>query len=141
MSDITKATPVKFKSITMERTKGYFADGINYKVKILSNGKVSFSGADFGQEPQKLSWKIDSKEIDALNKVIHQYGFFSIKKVKPTYFATDLSSCTTTIVLEDETKRKTDNYHGDDCYPEKLNKLENKIDKLIGTKDYIGKGE
>ena len=64
-----------------------------------------------------------------------------MKKVKPTYFATDLSSCSTTIVLEDGSKRKTDNYHGDDSHPEKLNKLENKIDKLIGIKDYISKVE
>jgi hypothetical protein len=100
----------------------------------LSNGKVSFSGADFGQEPQKLSWNIDANAIDELNKAIHQYGFFSIKKVKPTYFATDLSSCTTSVRMEDDSKRKTDNYHGDDSFPEELNKLEDKIDKLIGIK-------
>ncbi len=112
-----------------------------YKVKIHSDGKVQYNGVMFVEKIGKHSWKIDEATIEELNKAIKYYRYFDIRKVKPTFEATDNPSCLLSVTLLDGTSKKTNNYHGDNSYPVELDRLEDKIDKLIGIKDYIGKGQ
>lgn len=137
---ITIKKPVKFKTIQLERTM-CFGECPVYKVEILSDGTVYYNGEMFVEKIGKHSWQIDEANIEKLNKAIKYYRYFDIRKVKPTFVATDSPSCILSITMNDGTSKKTNNYHGDNSYPEELDTLEDKIDMLIGIKDYIGKGE
>jgi len=128
---------VKFKTIHLERTM-CFGECPVYKVEILSNGTVYYNGEMFVEKTGKHSWLIDASTIEKLNQAIKYYKYFNIKKVKPTFEATDNPYCILTVTLQDGITRKTNNYHGDNSFPEELNKLEDKIDELIGSKKYIG---
>lgn len=131
---------MKFKTIQIERTM-CFGECPVYKVEILSDGTVNYNGESFVEKKGKHSWQIDAATIEKLNKAIKYYRYFDIRKVKPTFEATDNPYCILSVTLQDSTSKKTNNYHGDNSYPEELFKLEDKIDKLIGIKDYIGKGK
>lgn len=60
------------------------------------------------------------------------------KKQKPLWLPNP--SCITSVMMKDGAYREIDNFHGNDQYPERLKRFERKIDKIIGIKDYIGKG-
>jgi hypothetical protein len=137
MSEITKTTPIKFKTIKLERTM-CFGECPVYKVEILSDGTVHYNGEMFVEKTGKHSWQIDAATIEKMNKAIKYYKYFDIRKIKPTFEATDNPYCILSITLQNGTSKKTNNYHGDNSYPEELDRLENRIDKLIGIGYYIG---
>ncbi|MBL0200363.1 MAG: hypothetical protein IPP81_09335 [Chitinophagaceae bacterium] len=133
-----KLPPVKFKSIKLERT-GCFGDCPIHKVEIMSDGHVIFHGERFLEEEGIHTWEIDQEAIELLNVSVKKYGFFSMKKKRPTQFMTDMPHCILTIILEDKKRKKINDYLGDDCYPARLRTLERKIDKIIGIQKYTGK--
>lgn len=132
-----KLPPVKFKSITHERT-GCYGDCPIYKVEITGDGNVFYMGERFVEEEGIHTWEIDSEAIELLNDSIKKYGFFNIKKKKPAAFITDMPHCILTIKLKDNRSKKTNDYLGDDSYPARLRTLERKIDKIIGIQKYTG---
>ncbi len=131
---------MKFKTIKLERTM-CFGECPVYKVEIISDGTVHYNGDMFVEKTGKHSWKIDAATIEKLNKALKYYKYFEIRKVKSINSVTDQPYCILSVTLQDGTSKKTNNDHGENSYPEELFKLEDKIDKLIGIKDYIGKGE
>ncbi len=131
---------MKFKTIQLERTVCYGTCPA-YTVKINSDGMVDYNGDMFVEKTGKYSWKIDAATIEKLNKALKYYKYFEIRKIKSINSVTDQPYCILSIVLQDGTSKKTNNYHGDNSYPVELDRLEDKIDKLIGIKEYIGKGE
>ena len=42
--------------------------------------------------------------------------------------------------MNDGAYKEFDNYHGNDQYPERLQRFERKIDTIIGIKEFVGKG-
>ena len=133
-----KLPPVKFKSITLERT-GCFGNCPIYKVDIPYHGYVFYMGERFVEQEGIHTWEIDSEAIELLNDSIRKYGFFSIKKKKPEAFRTDMPHCIVTIKLEDNRRKKINDYLGDDSYPARLRTFERKIDQVIRIQKYTGK--
>jgi hypothetical protein len=131
---------MKFKTIQLERTM-CFGECPVYKVEIISDGTILYNGEMFVEKKGKHTWQIDEATIEKLNNALKYYRYFDIRKVKPTFEATDNPYCILSVTLQEGTSKKTNNYHGDNSYPEELFKLEDKIDKLIGIESYIGKGE
>jgi len=130
-------SPLKlFKTIKLERTTCY-GDCAVYKVEISSNGKVKFFSSELGERTGAFNWMIDSNAINLLNDSITKYSFFTMKEKKPTSFCTDVATYIISVRLLDGTYRKIENYLGDYKFPKRLT-LENKIDKVIGVKNYIG---
>lgn len=116
---------MKFKPIQLKRTM-CFGDCPVYKVEILSDGTVNYNGEMFVEKTGKHTWQIDADTIEKLNKAIKYYRFFDIRKVKPTFEATDNPYCILSVILQDGTSKRTKNYHGDNSYPEELNRLEDR---------------
>ena len=69
-----KLPPIKFKSITLERT-GCFGNCPIYKVDITEDGNVFYMGERFVEEEGIHSWEIDSEAIELLNDSIKNFGF------------------------------------------------------------------
>lgn len=128
-----------FKTITLKRTPCYGTCPV-YNVEIYAYGEVSYYGEGYVEKLGHHWWTIPPDAIDALNDAIVEYGYFSIKAKEITKDVTCSPSCITSVLLKDGSYREIDNYHGNDQYPEKLKRFERKIDKIIGVKDYIGKG-
>lgn len=132
-----KAIYSKFTSITLERT-GCLGGCPIYKVEIKSNGNVVYVGERFVDLEGVHTWDIESEAVELLNDTIKKYGFFNIKKKKPIQIITCMPHCILTIKREDKSKRKINDYLGDDSYPARLRTLERKIDKIIGVQKYTG---
>lgn len=128
-----------FTTITLKRTMCY-GTCPGYDVQISENGEVNYYGEAYVEKTGHHRWTIQPDAIDALNDAILKYGYFTIKAKEITTEVTDHPSCITSVLLEDRTYREIENYHGNDQYPERLKRFERKIDKIIGVKDYIGKG-
>lgn len=129
-----------FKTITLKRTMCYGTCPV-YDVEISANGEVNYNGEAFVEKMGQHRWSIQPDAINALNDAIKKFGYFSIKAKEITTDVTCNPSCITSVLMKDGTYREIDNYYGNDEYPEKLKQFERKIDKIIGVKDYIGKGQ
>ena len=127
-----------FKTIYLERT---LCDGDCpvYKVKINADGTVKLTREHhLNGSVNSQKWTIDTEKIEELNRIIHKYGYFSLKKnTENLFFATDHPYCITKIELRDGTKRKIEHYLGDNVYPKRLTTIENWIDRLIETEIYL----
>ena len=112
-----------------------------YKVKINANGSVKLAQKEpFDYPINHQKWTITTKKIEELNKIIHKYGYFTLKKnIDNLHFATDHAYCITKIELQDGTKRNIEHYLGDNVYPKRLTTIENGIDRLIETEIYLSK--
>ena len=53
---------------------------------------------------------------------------------------TDAPSCNIIVQFVDGSSKSVKHYHGDFSAPKKLDALENRLDRLLGTAPYIGKG-
>jgi hypothetical protein len=128
----------RFETITLERTMCYGTCPC-YVVEIKSDGGVTYHGEHYVEKIGDHSWTIGVDAIEALNETIQKYGYFSIEARVPTDEMTCNPSCITSVRLEDGRFREIDNYYGNDQYPKKLQRLEKRIDEIIGVQEYIGK--
>ncbi|MBU1013901.1 MAG: hypothetical protein KKG99_12935 [Bacteroidetes bacterium] len=127
----------EFEKISLRRT-GCMGTCPVYLVEIYSNGKIEYEGENFVKKTGHHSWLIDSQSIKALNKAIHKYNYFTIKPKKIEFEVTCNPSCITSIQLKDGKYREIENYYGNDEYPKILQRLEKRIENIIGIENYIG---
>lgn len=111
-----------------------------YDVQISENGEVNYHGEAFVEKTGHHKWSIQPETIDALNDAILKFNYFSIEAREITTLYTDAPSCLSSVLMKDGACKKINNYHGNDQYPERLQRFERQIDKIIGIKEYVGKG-
>jgi len=128
-----------FKTITLKRTPCYGTCPI-YDVNISENGEVKYYGEHYVEKTGHHQWSIPPDAIDALNEAILKNGYFTIKAREITEMVTCNPSCITSVLMKDGAFQEFDNYHGDNQYPERLQRFERRVDKIIGIKAYVGKG-
>lgn len=129
-----------FRKITLERTACFGTCPV-YKLEITNDGNVTFHGSDFVKQFGIYEWVIDEETIKKINRAIKRYKYFQMEmNTEDVLFITCNPSCITSIIMCDGRRRWIDHYHGGNEWPELLNKFEDKIDKLVGTKKYIGSG-
>ncbi|MDL1971205.1 MAG: hypothetical protein LWW94_09640 [Candidatus Desulfofervidaceae bacterium] len=58
---------------------------------------------------------------------------------KELRIATDYSSCEVTIKYRNGWVKSVEHYHGDMSAPKELERLENEIDRVVGTEEWVGK--
>lgn len=130
-----------------------------YKVEIQPDGKVVFEGTEYTKTKGKTESKLEKEKMEQLLTEIETSDFFSLDSAY-SYKSKNCASALThydwvkihiklngqekTIdhdlgcfdisyaELREETNRK------DKIFPQKLYKLENKIDEIVGTKRWVG---
>ena len=128
---------IKFEKVKLERTPCYGSCPV-YTVEVFADGRVKYNGKIFVARIGIHEWNIDEKSIEEINNAIAKYGYFSMKENEPTLIATCSSSCITFVLLQNGLHREINNYHGEDRYPIKLQRFEDKIDEIICIAEYVG---
>ncbi|MBL8077298.1 MAG: hypothetical protein JNM55_04990 [Anaerolineales bacterium] len=126
--------------IVMERS-GCFGTCPIYNLTIHADGNVEYEGVDFVTIKGKQDASINSEQIKELVKSINDADFFSLED---KYYAqvTDMPSITLSITLNGRSKSVW-HYGPLDCFsfgenaPQKLCDLENKIDKVVNSEQWI----
>ncbi|WP_242620455.1 DUF6438 domain-containing protein [Senegalia massiliensis] len=125
-----------FDYIKIERTMCYGPCPV-YSVTVDKNGNVNYYGEIFVYKTGEYKWKISKKKVEQLNKLINDFGFSSFEYNPDDKFATDQPSCITTVIYINGKKKEIDHYYGHFLIDDSLTKLENKIERIIGTKKYV----
>ena len=132
---------INFKTIKLERTMCYGSCPV-YKLSIHHKGRLTYTGKHFVEKVGTLISTLDHKTLLKLNKALEKSDYFNLVQEQPLEMCTDMAYCITTVEMLDGTKRKIEHYlqDDDDGWPRQLPIFEKAVDKIIGIKDYIGKG-
>jgi Family of unknown function (DUF6174)/Domain of unknown function (DUF6438) len=129
--------------ITLERTPCFGACP-TYKLTITGDGKgdakVIYEGIDFVKVKGKRSTKISANKFKQLFSEFQKVNYLSLKDNYQGGL-TDLPSAITSITVGKKQK-KVNHYQGSPEAPKNLTDLENKIDSIVNTRQWIeGKKE
>ena len=122
-------------TITLERTICYGSCPA-YRITISSNGKVVYEGLKFVMTEGIQESSISQEKITELISEFKQIEFFSL----PDYIAhnmTDMPSAILSLSMDGVTKT-VKHYFGDRDAPKELFLLENKVDIIVNSKQWIG---
>jgi hypothetical protein len=122
---------IKEVVITLERT-ACFGNCPVYKLTIYGDGRVVYDGKKFVRIEGTITTVISEKEVKKLVNEFRNVDYFSFKDSYEDWNVTDMPSAITSIIINGKTKTVS-HYHGDFNAPEKLTKLERKIDEIVGS--------
>ena len=128
----------EIEKIVLERGMCYGTCPV-YKITIYEDGRVEWDGKHYVQEAGMREWSISSENFNEIVKSIEKSKLVNMKDNYTEAYTTCMPSTVLVVHFKDKTKKKIDHDHGDSTAPKKLTWLENRIDKLSGTKKYIGK--
>ena len=136
-SDVEIQMPRNSKDlvITLERTMCFGTCPV-YKVAISGDGAVVYSGEAHVKVVGSRKIQIDEQKMKQLISLFKKIDYFSLKDNYDTYDVTDFPWAITSLSIEGRTK-KVRHYHGDRYAPEELTELENNIDEIVNTKQWI----
>ena len=120
--------------ITLKRGACYGPCPI-YSLAIYGDGKVVYKGERFVGITGKRVSKISQEKVKKLIKAFYKINYFSLKD-EYSLGPTDCSSAETSITIDGKTKTVY-HYYGDETAPKELTRLEDKIDKIVGTERWI----
>ena len=122
-------------TITLERTVCHGFCPI-YTLTIQGDGTVVYDGKDFVKTKGRAEITIQKEKIMQLLQEFEAIDYFNLNDKYTDRTITDAPSVITSITVDG--KRKTiEHYHGDFNAPEELTKLEDKIDEIINTDQWI----
>ena len=122
-------------TITLERTACHGFCPI-YTLTIQGDGTVVYEGKDFVKTKGRVETKIHEKKIEQLLEEFEAIDYFNLNDKYTERTITDAPSVITSITVDGKTKN-IEHYHGDFNAPEVLTRLEDKIDKIINTDQWI----
>jgi len=119
--------------VTLERTECYGPCPV-YKLTIDGNGGVIYEGEKYVKTKGKKTSKISLNKVKELVETFYTLDYFSLND---SYYGdiTDLATVVTSISINGTTKRVIDYYGA----PERLYQIENKIDEVANSKQWIEK--
>ena len=121
--------------ITLERTACKGTCPV-YKLTIYGSGTVIYEGKDYVTTKGKVESTINEGKIAQLVAEFEKIDYFSLNDSYVERVITDAPSAITSITLGGETKSIT-HYHGDLNAPEELEELEDKIDEIVNSEQWI----
>ena len=121
--------------ITLERTACYGFCPI-YSLTIKGNGTVLYEGEDFVETVGKAETVISREKVEQLLSEFEKIDYDSLKDSYTERTITDAPSVITSITRNGKTKT-IEHYHGDFNAPEKLTELEDKIDEIVDSEQWI----
>ena len=121
--------------ITLERTV-CFGTCPEYKLTIYGNGTVEYEGKRFVKIEGKRTIAISEEKIRQLFSEFKKIDYFSLNDSYEEFMATDMPSAFTSLTVDGKTKTVR-HYHGDFSAPKELTDLENKIDEIVNSNQWI----
>jgi hypothetical protein len=143
--------------LSMKRSHCYGTCPV-YELNIQSDGKVLFNGIDYTETKGKVLSNLSGEKMKLLVSEIEEANFFSYEdsydkdSSSCPLIATDNPTVTLSVKLNGKEKNIT-HYLGcrsevnpsrgrsASIFPQQLYDLENKIDEIVETKRWIGKGK
>ena len=131
------STPVTQEElvITLERT-ACFGKCPVYSLMIKGNGTVIYAGVDFVKTKGIQETTIS---MDAINQLVTEFekaDYFSLNDSYTAFGMSDMPSANTSISIGGKTKA-INHYLGDRSAPEQLTELENRIDEIVNSAQWI----
>ncbi|MFC2068385.1 DUF6438 domain-containing protein [Chloroflexota bacterium] len=126
---------IKDVVITLERTACFGTCPV-YKLTIYGDGRVIYEGMRFVKVEGTATTSISEDKIKQLIAEFQKIDYFSLKDSYEERNATDMPSAFTSLTVDGKTKA-TRHYHGDFNAPKKLTELENKIDQIVFSDQWI----
>lgn len=121
--------------ITLERTECYGFCPV-YTLAISGDGTVIYDGKDHVQTLGEIETTIDKGKIEKLVEKFEAVDYFSFNNEYTERTITDAPTVITSITLDGKTKT-VKHYHGDFNAPEKLTELEDYIDEIVNSSQWI----
>lgn len=116
--------------------------GPDYSLKISGRGTVIYEGFENVQVKGERKERIEREEIVKLLSEFKKADFFSLNDVYPVENSEGRSSCIIGISVTDKNGgnkiKNITHFHGDKNVPRKLLNLEEKIDKIVDSKKWVG---
>ena len=121
--------------ITLERTVCF---GIcpEYKLTIYGSGTVVYEGKRFVRIEGKRTIAISEEKVRQLLSEFKRIDYYSLDDSYEEFMATDMPSAFTSLTIDGKTKTVR-HYHGDFSAPKELTKLEDKIDEIVNSNQWI----
>lgn len=122
-------------SITLERTPCFGTCPV-YRVTVVGDGSVTYVGEMFVAVEGEQRSAITQSQVRKLARQLESIDFLSLQDSYTDMGATDMPSAITTLHLNGQVKTVV-HYHGDFTAPESLTELENLIDELTKSEQWI----
>ena len=121
--------------ITLERTACFGFCPV-YTLTVQGDGTVVYEGKDFVRVKGRAEITITKEKVEQLVSEFKEVDYFSLNDKYNERTITDAPSVITSITIDGKTKT-IEHYHGDFNAPEQLTELENRIDEIINSKQWI----
>jgi hypothetical protein len=121
--------------ITLERTACFGACPV-YSLTINGDGTVIYVGEDFVKTKGERETTIGADAVNQLVLEFEKADYFSLNDSYTGFGVSDMPSANTSITVGGQTKA-VKHYLGDRSAPEKLTELENKIDEIVNSAQWI----
>ena len=129
-------------AVTLERTPCFGSCPV-YLVTASSSGAVRFEGKSHVSHPGSAVGRIPQARLDSLLTELEAAGYFDFEEQYAPgspgcgNAATDLPTVTTSVTFHGRTRR-IEHYRGCAGAPQALNRLEERIDQVLNTAQWIG---
>ena len=122
--------------VTLERGPCFGACPV-YRLTVYGDGRVSYEGIRFVRIEGTRTATISEDNVRQLIAEFYAIDYFSLHDEYTHADATDMPSATTSITIGGKTKTII-HYHGDFSTPDELTALEDKIDEIVSTRQWVG---
>jgi (2Fe-2S) ferredoxin len=121
--------------ITLERTACFGACPV-YRLTIYGNGRVVYEGIQFVRTKGIIETTIGEDSVRQLVSEFQEADYFALKDSYEQRMATDMPSAITSLTVNGR-KKTVSHYHGDSSAPKKLTELENRIDDIVSSDQWV----
>ena len=123
--------------ITLERTACFGTCPI-YILTIYGDGTVVYEGISFVKVEGVITTSISEDKIKQLVSEFQKIDYFSLKDNYEEHNATDMPSTITSYTVDGK-KKTVSHYHGDLSAPKQLAELENRIDGIVNSHQWVNR--
>lgn len=109
-----------------------------YTIKIYADGTVQYNGELNVEVTGKQTSKISEEAVNNLVANFESIDYFTLKDSYSAQNVTDLPSVITSLTVDGETKT-VKHYLGDDTAPEDLTTVENEVDEVVNSDQWVEK--
>ena len=121
--------------ITLERTPCFGTCPV-YTLTVQGDGTVVYEGKDFVKTKGRAEITITKEKVEQLVSEFEDTDFFSLNDKYTERTITDAPSVRTSITIDGKTKT-IEHYHGDFSAPKRLTKLEDRIDEIVNSEQWV----
>ena len=121
--------------ITLER-QACFGFCPVYTITVFGDGTVIYDGEEYVAVKERVEATITKEKIEQLVSEFEAIDYYSLDDKYVERTITDAQTVITSITIDGKTKA-IEHYHGDFAAPEKLRALEDKIDEIVNSSQWI----